>query len=69
MTRQRLFLSKKFMADIRPEFSDDVIEAGSFDLCSPVFRRFAEATLLAGVIEVRQTRFHAIPNNLREVKA
>jgi hypothetical protein len=50
---ERLLPSKNLMADIRPEFLDDVIEGGRFQPCSPVLRCFAQAALLWRVIKVR----------------
>ena len=50
--RAGLFPSKEFAADIRPEFLDNVIEGGRFQLCSPIFRRLAEAALLRRIIEI-----------------
>jgi hypothetical protein len=50
---ERLLPSKNLMADVRPEFLDDVIEGGRFQPCSPVLRCFAQAALLWRVIKVR----------------
>ena len=47
-----LFLSKKIMADVRPELLNDVIQGGGFQPCCPVLPRFTHATLLWGVIKI-----------------
>src|SRR6266446_1036667 len=57
------------MADIGPEFLEDVIEDSRFHLGSPVLGRLTQAALLRRIISVGQTRLQRIAHHLGEVEA
>src|ERR1700730_1182527 len=65
--RRDLFLAKNFLADVRPELLENVIQDSGFHLRSKVQSRLIEAPLLRGIISVGQTRFQSIAHHLREV--
>src|SRR6202049_1467738 len=64
-----LFLSKDFLADVRPELLEKVIQDSGFHLRSKVQSRLTEAPLLRRIISVGQTSFQSIAHHLREVEA
>ncbi len=48
------FSAKNLLADVRPEFLEDVIQESGFHLPSPVHGRLTEAALLRRIISVGQ---------------
>src|ERR1700719_2274468 len=63
-----LFLPKDFLADVRPELLENVIQDSGFHLRSEVQSRLIEAPLLRRIISVGQTSFQSIAHHLRGVK-
>src|ERR1700730_809514 len=66
--RRDLFLAKNFLADVRPELLENVIQDSGFHLRSKVQSRLIEAPLLRRIISVGQTRFESVAHHLREVE-
>src|ERR1700737_69681 len=66
--RRDLFLAKNFLADVRPELLENVIQDSGFHLRSKVQSRLIQAPLLRRIISVGQTRFQSIAHHLREVE-
>src|SRR5580693_6440625 len=64
-----LFLSQDFLADVRPELLEKVIQDRGFHLRSKVQSRLTEAPLLRRIISVGQTSFQSIAHHFREVEA
>src|ERR1700730_15783402 len=67
--RRDLFLAKNFLADVRPELLENVIQDSGFHLRSKVQSRLTEAPLLRRIISVGQTSFQCIAYHLGRVKA
>ena len=59
--RAKLFSAKNFLADIRPEFLEDVIQYGGFHLRSPVPCSLVKAAFLRRIVGVGQGCFQSIP--------
>src|SRR5579864_644259 len=66
--RMRLFLVKNVLADVGPEFLEDVIEDSGFHLHCEVHGSLAGAALLRRVIGVGQASFECVAPHLGPVK-
>ena len=63
------FLPENFLANVRPEFLGNIVEAGGFDLGCPISRGLSRTTLLRWVISIGQSCFQSITQHLGEVEA
>jgi len=64
-----LFLAKEFLADVRPELLENVIQDSGFHLRSKVQGRLTQAPLLRRIIGGGQTSFQCIAYHLGRVEA
>src|ERR1700730_11663131 len=65
----QLFTAKDFLADVRPEFLEDVIQHSGFHLRSPVAGGLTQAALLWRIVQVSQCGFQSIAPHLGPAKA
>jgi hypothetical protein len=64
-----LFPTKNLLANVRPEFLEDVIQHSGFHLGSEVLGRLAQAPLLRRIIRIGQASFQSIAYYLGPVEA